>query len=405
MNSVTRNRIDRLAENRSWPSVTLYLPTHRAGFEKEQDPIRFKNLLREACEELVSTGMREPEAHALCSRVSDLTSDSAFWRDNTEGLAVFCSDDTLEVLRTDAPLPERAVVGERFYLRPLFAADRGERAFFALALDRSGCRLFAGDAGGIRKVELEGVPASLADELRYDEVQQAVQYSSVPAPAAAAGGGRPAGAIFHGHGGEKDVDKVNLERYLRKVESAVTKACADAPGTPLVLLGVEYAIALYRSLNTSPALVDTQVTGATDELAPHEIRARSMEALEPYFRSIVDERLATLREKQGTHLVSHSPAEIVAAAASGRVDTLFLDDGEGPFGTFDRETFSVEALCADTPRFLREGPAPQSGAPASECGWDLVDLAAAETALHGGEVIGFSGEDTPVRGVAALMRY
>lgn len=405
MTSAKRDRIARLAGQRSWPSVSLYLPTHRAGSDKEQDPIRFKNLLRTACDGLTASGMREPEAQALCSRVHDLTSDSAFWRDNADGLAVFAGRDALEVVRIDATLPELSVVGERFYLRPLFAADRGERSFFALALDRSGCRLFAGDADGIREVELVGVPASLADELRYDEVQPAVQYSSVPTPASAAGGGRPTGAIFHGHGGEKDVDKVNLERYLRKVEAAVTKACAEAPGTPLVLLGVDYTIAVYRALNTSPALVDAQVSGATDELAAHEIHARALEALEPHFESVVESRLQSLRDKAGTSLVSHSPTEIVAAAASGRVSTLFLDDGTGPFGTFDRDTLTVDSLCADAPRLLREGPPPENTASGAECGWDLVDLAAAETALHGGEVIGFTGEDAPVRGVAALMRY
>jgi len=34
-----------------------------------------------------------------------------------------------------------------------------------------------------------------------------------------------------------------------------------------------------------------------------------------------------------------------------------------------------------------------------------VDLAAAETILNGGEVYGFGGEDAPVRGVVALLRY
>jgi len=55
---------------------------------------------------------------------------------------------------------------------------------------------------------------------------------------------------------------------------------------------------------------------------------------------------------------------------------------------------------------LRESPeATDLTEPEAEVGWDLVDLAAAETTLHGGEVHAFVGEDAPVRGVAAVFRY
>jgi hypothetical protein len=42
--------------------VSLYMPAHRAGRETEQDPIRFKNLLRQAEERLHAEGMRSAEA-------------------------------------------------------------------------------------------------------------------------------------------------------------------------------------------------------------------------------------------------------------------------------------------------------------------------------------------------------
>lgn len=393
-----------LAKHRGWPALSFYSPTHRAGSSKEQDRIRMRNLVRSACDGLVKQGMRSPDAEALCSPVTDLVGDDTFWRDTGQGLALFVAPDRVEIVRLDTPLPEQYVIGDRFYLRPLLAAHRGERRFFALAVDRGGCRLFRGDGATIDQLALEGAPVSLADELRYDETQESVQYSSMPATAKAAGGGRPTSAIFHGHGGEKDVDKSNLERYLRKVEAAVSKATGCEPGVPLLLMGVDYELALYRTLTKCPTLAGVQVVGATDELKPHEIHARALAVLQPWFDAEIEKRLTELTEREGSPLTSHSAIEIAKAAAEGRVKALFFDDSAGPFGTFDRETMNVEIVCADAPRLLRESAQPDL-VPDSACGWDLVDLAAAETALHGGEVFAFTGEQAPVHGVAAVMRY
>ncbi len=405
MDMFDRDTLMALASHTGWPSVSMYLPTHRSGVEKEQDRIRLKNLCRSTCDRLADSGMRPADVDSFCGRVMALVDDSSFWRDARDGLAIFLSADLFEVMKLDARVPEHSVVGDRFYLRPLMAAHRGDQRFFALAIDRNGSRLFRGDGASIEQIALDGVPGSLADELRFDETQQSIQYSSVPAPAQAAGGGRPTGAIFHGHGGEKDTDKINLERYLRKVEAAVSKICAAETPVPLVLLGVDYEVAAYRGLSSCPALASECVIGATDELTPYKIHAAVLQALEPRFAAMVQTELMELTEKEGSPLASHDLVEIVSAAASGRVKTLFFDDGVGPFGTFDRDAFTVEALCADAPRFLREGAQPMDSASTGDCGWDLIDLAAAETALHGGDVHAFTGEDAPVHGVAAVFRY
>lgn len=393
-----------LARPHGWPSITLYAPTHRAGSQKEQDRIRLKNLLREACDALVAEGMRTADADRFCSPIAELVADDSFWRQTADGLAVFVSEDLVQTIVLEKTVPEQSVIGDRFYLRPLLAAHTGDRRFFALAVDRNGCRLFAGDGATIERLPLEDAPVSLADELRYDETQDAVQYSSMPAPQSAAGGKRPTAAIFHGHGGEKDTDKINLERYLRKVEAVVSRSAACTSDAPLVLLGVEYELASYRSLSTCPSLVPQAVFGATDELTEYEIHTRALEALEPRFAEADTAALRELTEKRGSSAVTDDVTEIVAAAATGRVKMLFFDDSAGPFGTFDREGFDVEVLGVDPPPHLRERMA-GSSAVATQYGWDLVDLAAAETLLHDGEVHAVSSESETVRGVAAVLRY
>ncbi|HDI61237.1 MAG TPA: hypothetical protein ENF48_12955, partial [Desulfobacteraceae bacterium] len=47
-------------ENRFDWCVSIYMPTHRAGRQAEQDPIRFKNLLREVENRFLAQGLRSP---------------------------------------------------------------------------------------------------------------------------------------------------------------------------------------------------------------------------------------------------------------------------------------------------------------------------------------------------------
>lgn len=366
MATFDRDTVLSLARSRSWPSISLYLPTHRAGAGKAQDRIRFKNLIRSAHGRLTAAGLSDQQADGALAAAQSLLEDATYWRDTGEGLAVFASPDLVEVIRLDVTVPERAIVGGRFHLRTLLSAMRENHRFFALAIDRNGCRLFRGDAGDISEVPLEGAPESVADELRYDEAGPTLQHISVPTP------GSSAGAVFHGHGGEKDTHKQALERYLRKVATALDKVTAPERGIPLLLLGVEYEVAMFRLLSDYSNIAEPFVAGATDVAKPHDIHARALEALQPVFGQAQDKWLRELGQLEGSPLATHDPVQIANAAAQGRVKSLLFEDGDGA---------------------LDEGT------------WEMIDIAAADTMLTGGEVHALSGVDTPLKGVAAVLRY
>jgi len=59
MDVIRRTDLQRLALQGAGSSVSLFLPTHRAGPEVQQGPIRLKNLLRQATEALQADGVRE----------------------------------------------------------------------------------------------------------------------------------------------------------------------------------------------------------------------------------------------------------------------------------------------------------------------------------------------------------
>src|SRR4051812_12492437 len=67
--------------------VSIFLPTHVAGREIRQDPIRFRGLLDDAAARLLRAGMRRPEIEAMLARAYKLAADETFWRHQEKGLA------------------------------------------------------------------------------------------------------------------------------------------------------------------------------------------------------------------------------------------------------------------------------------------------------------------------------
>lgn len=383
--TLDRETLADLARPRTWPAISIHMPTHRTGPGVQQDPIRFKNLVRTAEESLRNAGMRLPDVDALLQPAHDLLGDTAFWRESTDGLAVFLSEDFSRIFRLDIELPERITIGKRFLIRPVLPSlDTGER-FFVLAFSKKCVRLLEGTRTEVRELDLAGVPTSLADALKYDDYERQVQFHS-GTPAGGGTGRRP--AMFHGHGGIPDVEKTNLSRYFRMIDRGLHEFLRD-DCAPLLLAGVDYLIPIYRQVNSYPHLVDVSMTGNPDEVSAAELHAEARGLLKPYLRAELERNLACFRELEGTDLVSDDLAKIVPAAHEGRVKVLFVSQAPAMYGSFDptsaRLHISVE-------------PQPDD--------WDLADLAVAESLLHRGTVHAVEAIDADKATVtAAIFRY
>ncbi len=62
MEKLTTHEFRRLAQTADPATVSLLMPTHPTGHETKQDPIRFKNLLKEAEHRLIAAGRRSADA-------------------------------------------------------------------------------------------------------------------------------------------------------------------------------------------------------------------------------------------------------------------------------------------------------------------------------------------------------
>jgi hypothetical protein len=155
---IRRTDLQRLALGRPGPCVSVFLPTHRAGHEVEQAPIRLKNLLRQATDALKTDGVRAPEIDRLLAPPRSLLDDRLFWQYQSDGLALFSRPGWWRSFRVPLDLPELAVVDDRFHVTPLLPLLDGDGHFFVLALSQNRIRLLEGTRDRVEEVDLPGVP-------------------------------------------------------------------------------------------------------------------------------------------------------------------------------------------------------------------------------------------------------
>lgn len=390
MSTWTKETLQELVAATQKPRLSLFMPTIRAGAQTQQNPIRFKNLMREAEEQLRSHGLSAADTQRLLEPLQELHDDDLFWQQQRDGLAVFRSYDLLQVHRVQLNLDELVVVGDRFHTKPLLPLLVEDGEFYVLALSRNAVRLLKGTRDSVDEVDLQDVPRSLAEALQYDDFEKQLQWHTGTGGQGARGTATndTRAAMFHGQGANKDAEKSNLMRYFKEIDKGLVDLLADRR-TPLVLAGVDYLLPMYRDQSNYRSIVEEGVTGNPDTLRPDELHAEAWKVVEPIFASARAEAVRQFMDLSNTDRAATDLRTILPAAAYGRVDRLFVALNEQRWGRFNPET--NEVVIHD-----RWEPGDE----------DLIDLAALHTLLNSGTVFAVERDQVPGgKLLAAIMRY
>jgi hypothetical protein len=383
MKIFTRDELRTLTAATQAPCVSIYLPTHRVPTENQQDRTRLKNLIRQAQESLQAYGLRPTEAESLLEPVTRLLGTISFWKDKRDGLALFISPGMFRQYQLPTAFEPLVVVAHRFHLKPLLAFLGGNE-FFVLALSQNAVRLFEGWRFGLSAIDdLEGVPKSLADALKYDELIKHQQFRT------GIGGGGARGeraATFHGQSADDAKDKIL--RYFRQIDQGLQDFLREEQA-PLVLAGVEYLLPIYKEANTYQHLLGEGITGNPEGLSPEDLHRQAWALMGPYFKRAQEQAAARYRQLAGTGRTANDPGEIVPASYHGRVECLFVAVGRQQWGDYDPGANE-----------LHLHPEARPGS------FDILDLAATQTLLQGGVVYAVEpGEMPDATLLAAVLRY
>ena len=379
----SKTDLRQLVNNASAPCVSLYLPTHRAGPETQQDPIRLKNLLRKAESGLQAEGWRGPEISHLLEPARELLEDSDFWQHQGDGLAILTSPEIFRLYRLQLRVPELAVTSDRFHLKPLLAWIAASGHYYVLALSPHRVRVF--QASRESMVELEGrdLPDSLAHILREPMPERRFQHHSV----AAGPWGRRI-LLFRGHGRGDEDGKETLLAHFQRVDAGIRDLLARNRA-PIILAAADHLSSIYRQANSTAELLDDWISGNPDSLTPRSLHGKADAIVSGYFTKDQAKAADQYLRLWYTGRTSNRLAEILPAAYQGRVQSLFVALGVQQWGRFDESQSETVILDKPTP-----------------WGQDLLNLAALQTFITGGSVYAVVPDDVPGGGnVAAVFRY
>jgi hypothetical protein len=361
--------------------VSIYLASQRAGTGMAHDQLQLRALLRQAEGTLKAEGRPGAEIAALLQPAHRLLTDSYFWRHVSDGLALFLAPHRHWVWRLPRAFDDQCTVAHRFQVKPLLALLSQELTFYLLALSQKSVRLFRGTRHALS--ELEALPFSLKDTHRFDTWQKEVRTRS----GAPVGAGRWS-AIFYGSGGGAEIYKDEVQQFCHHIEHAVTERLS-AEHAPLVLAGVDYLVAMYRSLNRYPHLIEGEITGNPDRLSSESLQAHAWPIVQPLLQHRQTQALAEYCQRASTRRATHDLRKVVRAAHRGQVQTLFVADGREQWGVFDPETQAIHLFEAATPDAD-----------------DLLNLAAIETLAAQGTVFLLPTAAMPDKAdLAAILRY
>src|SRR6185312_7799631 len=297
MGQLTTDVLRGLLGDHEPPCISLYQPTHRANPDNLQDPIRYKNLVRDV-ERSLREKYRGREVRPLLERFRSLGDDYLFWTHQRDGLAIVASADTFQVFRLQRPVEELVVVADSFHLKPLLRMVQSADRYQVLCLDRHEATLY------------EGNRAALGGELT--DPQRRIAYNAEP-------------AVFHGQGGKKDEVDKDTERFFRVIDREVLDRFSRPYGLPLILVALPEYHAEFRRVTCNPFLEQDGVAKHPGSLQPEQLRAEAWRAVEPKYLA----RLARLTEDHRTAaargLAASDLEEVARAAFAGRIGVLLVE--------------------------------------------------------------------------------
>ncbi len=381
MHSLSDDYRDGLLRSPEPPCLSLYQRTHRHPPENQQDPIRFRNLVK-SLEESLRQKYARREAGSLLEPFHALAQDHHFWLRALDGLAVLGAPGLFRVYRLQRPVPEIAIVAGSFHLKPLMRILQSADRYHVLGLSRREIKLFEGNRDMLDEIEpAPGVPRTITETVgeKPEEPPLLSTYS--------AGAGGP--GIHHGIGSKQDRVDADAERFFRAVDRAVLEHHSGPSRLPLILAALPENQSFFRQISENPYLLADGVDAHPDSLRHDALRERVWRLLEPQYLARLDAFVDQFGETKSKGLGSENLEQVAEAAARGRIATLLVEAERHVPGKIDHESGRISPGDLEHPEID-----------------DLIDDLGELVVSKGGEVVVVPAERMPVQtGVAAIYRF
>ncbi len=320
MERIAKDLIKQLLATELTPCLSLYMPAHRSHPENQQDPIRFKNLVKQL-EESLLLKYSSAEAQKHIAPLWALADDKDFWNHTSEGLGVFCGTGFFKTVGLPIEVVELAVVADSFHTKPLRQYLQSTDRYHVLGLSLHDIHLYEGNQHSLAEIKLQPDITKSREELTGDDDVKETHLTV----ASYGGTGGQGSSMHHGHGGYKEEVEKDTERFFRSIAGEIAETYSKPTGWPLILAALPEHHSIFRQVNKNPLLLPEGITLNPDTLTNEKLISMAWEIMEPAYLQKLDDLAGKFMQARANGKGSDDYKEIAVAAVEGRVETLIIE--------------------------------------------------------------------------------
>lgn len=318
MKLLTKELIQELLASEQETCLSLYMPTHRSHPEKLQDPIRFKNLVKQMEESLLKK-YSASEVKKHLEPIEALINDPEIWNYTLDGLAVFSAEGLFEVIGLQESVDELAMVADSFHTKPLRHYLQSIDRYHVLGLTLHDYRIFEGNRHSLVEVELTAKSPKTNKEELGDEL---TEKSSTGASNSGTGSESISKPSQVERNDETDSD---AERFFRDVANMIEEHYSKPTGWPLILAALPENHNLFQKVSKNSQLLDKGIAINPTSVSIDKLTDMAWEIMEPEYLLKLDNLIDRFGQAKGHGKGSDDLKEVAVAAVEGRVDTLLVE--------------------------------------------------------------------------------
>jgi hypothetical protein len=284
---------------RGYPLLSLLLPTHRTAPANLQDPIRVRNLIKEATDRLLAEFYKR-DIEPLLTRLEALAAQIDYYH-TLDGLALYVSQDLALKFYLPFPVRERVIIDETFATRDLVYALHHSPRYWVLTLSGRLVRLY------------EGLRETLVEVTDY---------------------GFPKTSPWHEGSRElsddTDVDMsahrdLRYRQFFDQVDSTFGQLVATDP-LPLIVAGTDRNLAFFDRVSNHKRLIIATLCGNHSVTPVHKLAEQVWPSVQNHLRSQRQDALDALGVAVGAQMHAAGIGPAWRAGQEGRGTVLLVEE-------------------------------------------------------------------------------
>lgn len=316
--------------NESGPHcLTLTIPVHRLGAERQMDPKITANMIAEAKELLRQENWEtENRLENFFEHLDEAVADIDYTHSG-EGIGIYASPNRVRIVRFPFPVEKKIVVADSFACRELLYYRNFIREYYILALDKKQISLYHIKNRCIEELHNEDFPLILDNNYEYAK----------PAPVGIFGGS----GVKSFERDKTSILEIRLSDLMKKADEKIGGYLAKHP---VLLAGGDKELGEYAKVTRHEKEIFARIRGIYPATEKQTLAERSWEILSERQREEQCKLIDELKEAFGWELLVTGLEQVWGAAFEGKGLELVLEKDYREHGwiSADRSRLSLEKI-------------------------------------------------------------